>query len=85
MANLHRYEFVGACESILATSAGCSQSREDLHSIFDFLARSKKLAADRAAADKENQKVDTNSKAIALKSEVGPKGTHADQRSTSDI
>lgn len=38
---LSRYEFIGACESLLATSAGCSHAKEDLHSIFDFLIKSR--------------------------------------------
>ncbi|CAD7944871.1 unnamed protein product [Amoebophrya sp. A120] len=34
---LDRFGFVGACESLLATSGGCAHSKEDLHSLFDFL------------------------------------------------
>lgn len=38
---LDRFAFVGACESLLATSSGCSHSKEDLHSLFDFLTLTK--------------------------------------------
>ena len=77
-AALHRYEFVGACESILATSGGCSHAKEDLHSLFDFLARAREVRDDR---ERRNATTGVVSGVRPTERASAGGGSHADHRS----